>query len=248
MRAAAADRPGQATSVAARLERLDWNEVGRSLWERGWARTGTPVLAPGECADLIALYSDETRFRSRVDMERFRFGVGEYKYFAEPLPGLVRELREAAYPRLAPIANAWAKALGARSRFPKTLRGLRAVCRKAGQTKPTPLLLWYETGGYNCLHQDLYGEIAFPLQLTCVLSRRGADYTGGDFLLVEQRPRQQSRGESIALDQGEIIIFTVRERPVRGTRGFYRAAMRHGVSRLLSGTRYSLGVIFHDAK
>jgi uncharacterized protein len=248
MRTAAAGHSPQAPGMAARLERLDWNEVESLLWERGWARSGSPVLTPGECADLIALYSDETRFRSRVNMERFRFGVGEYKYFAEPLPPLVRGLREAAYPRLAPIANAWAEALGSPRRFPKTLRGLRAVCRKAGQTKPTPLLLRYESGGYNCLHQDLYGEIAFPLQLTCVLSRRGADYTGGDFLLVEQHPRQQSRGESIALEQGEMIIFTVRERPIRGTRGFYRAAMRHGVSRLLSGTRHSLGVIFHDAK
>ena len=181
-------------------------------------------------------------------MERFRFGVGEYKYFADPLPPLVQDLREGAYPRLAAVANAWAKALGERRRFPPTLRVFQAACRKAGQAKPTPLLLRYEIGGYNCLHQDLYGEIAFPLQLTCVLSRRGADYTGGDFLLVEQRPRQQSRGEAIALEQGEIIIFTVRERPVKGARGYYRAAMRHGVSRLLSGTRTSLGVIFHDAR
>ena len=244
MKTAVAVRSG----VGARLERLDWDALDRSLWESGWARTAAPVLTPEECADLIAIYEDDGRFRSRVDMERFRFGVGEYKYFADPLPGLVRELREAAYPRLAATANAWAKALGERCRFPRTLRGLRAACRRAGQTKPTPLLLRYEAGGYNCLHQDLYGAIAVPMQLTCVLSRRGADFTGGEFLLVEQRPRQQSRGEAIALEQGEIIIFTVRERPVRGARGFYRAAMRHGVSRLLSGTRYSLGVIFHDAR
>ena len=236
------------SSLAARLERLDWDALERSLWERGWAKTERPVLTPDECAELVALYADDSRFRSRVDMERFRFGVGEYKYFADPLPPLVQDLREGAYPRLAAVANAWAKALGERRRFPPTLRVFQAACRKAGQAKPTPLLLRYEIGGYNCLHQDLYGEIAFPLQLTCVLSRRGADYTGGDFLLVEQRPRQQSRGEAIALEQGEIIIFTVRERPVKGARGYYRAAMRHGVSRLLSGTRTSLGVIFHDAR
>jgi len=236
------------SNVTARLDRLDWDALERSLWDRGWGKTERPVLTPEECSGLVSLYADDSPFRSRVDMERFRFGVGEYKYFADPLPPLVQELREGAYPRLAAVANAWAKALGARRRFPPTLRAFRAACRKAGQTKPTPLLLRYETGGYNCLHQDLYGEIAFPLQLTCVLSRRGADYTGGDFLLVEQRPRQQSRGESIALEQGEIIIFTVRERPVKGARGYYRAAMRHGVSRLLSGTRTSLGVIFHDAR
>ena len=236
------------SGLAERLERLDWDAIERWLWERGWAKSGAPVLTPEECAGLVALYADEALFRSRVDMERFRFGLGEYKYFADPLPPLVQVLREGAYPRLAAVANAWSKALGEARRFPPTLRAFQAACRRAGQTKPTPLLLRYETGGYNCLHQDLYGEIAFPLQLTCVLSRRGADYTGGDFLLVEQRPRQQSRGEAIALEQGEIIIFTVRERPVRGARGYYRAAMRHGVSSLLSGTRTSLGVIFHDAK
>ncbi len=237
-------RPG----IAERLERLDWEALAGSLWESGWAKTGVPLLSAGECAELVALYGDEARFRSRVDMERFRFGIGEYKYFADPLPPLVQELREEAYPRLSGVANDWMKALGERRRFPPALDGLLAACRRAGQTRPTPLLLRYEAGGYNCLHQDLYGDLAFPLQLTCVLSRRGADYTGGDFLLVEGRPRQQSRGEAIALEQGEMIVFTTRERPVRGARGFYRAAMRHGVSRLLSGTRYSLGVIFHDAK
>ena len=245
---AAPGLPSRGIGIAARLERLDWEAIEASLWERGWARTGAPILTPEECTALVALYADDARFRSRVDMERFRFGIGEYKYFADPVPPLVQELREGAYPRLAAVANAWTKALGSRRRFPTTHRGLRAACRKAGQTKPTPLLLRYETGGYNCLHQDLYGELAFPLQITCVLSRRGLDYTGGEFLLFEQRPRQQSRGEAIALEQGEIIIFTVRERPVRGARGTFRAVMRHGVSRLLSGTRLSLGVIFHDAR
>jgi len=236
------------TPLSSRLERLDWDALGRSLRDRGWAKTDAPFLTPGECEGLIALYADEARFRSRVDMERFRFGKGEYKYFADPLPPLVREIRTRAYPKLATIANDWMKALRTRRRFPATHAGLLAACSRRGQTKPTPLLLRYETDGYNCLHQDLYGDVTFPLQLTCVLSRRGSDYTGGDFLLVEQRPRAQSRGEAIPLEQGEIILFTTRDRPVQGARGHYRASMRHGVSRLLGGTRYSLGVIFHDAR
>jgi uncharacterized protein len=240
--------PAPATSLGARLEHLDWAGIEQSLRERGWAKTDAPVLTRRECAALILLYDDAARFRSRVDMERFRFGRGEYRYFRDPLPPLVRGLRESVYTRLTSVANGWMKELGDPRRFPRTLRGFLSVCRGAGQTKPTPLLLRYETGGFNCLHQDLYGDVAFPLQLTCALSRRGRDYTGGDFLLVEQRPRRQSCGESITLEQGECIIFTTRDRPVRGTRGPYRAAMRHGVSRLLSGTRYSLGVIFHDAR
>lgn len=181
-------------------------------------------------------------------MARYRFGVGEYKYFARPLPPLVQALREGAYPPLAAIANRWEAALGAATRHPADLASLLARCRRRGQDKPTPLLLRYEADGYNCLHQDLYGDVVFPLQLTGFLSRRGADYTGGDFLLVEQRPRAQSRGEAIATDQGEIVIFTTRWRPVQGARGYHRAAMRHGVSRILAGSRYTLGVIFHDAK
>ena len=234
--------------LSSRLEHLDWGALGRSLRDRGWAKTDAPLLTPAECEGLIALYADEARFRSRVDMERFRFGKGEYKYFADPLPPLVRELRTRAYPPLAAIANDWMKALRLRTRFPGTHARLLAACRRRGQAKPTPLLLRYETDGYNCLHQDLYGDVTFPLQLTCVLSRRGSDYTGGDFLLVEQRPRAQSRGEAIPLEQGEIILFTTRDRPVQGARGHYRAVMRHGVSRLIAGTRYSLGVIFHDAR
>jgi hypothetical protein len=233
--------------IAGRLRELDWTAIERSLWELGYART-PPVLTPEECAGLIALYPDEARFRSRIDMARYRFGVGEYKYFADPLPPLVEALRVHAYPPLAAIANQWEVALGTATAYPGDLTGLRARCRKHGQTKPTPLLLHYEAGGYNCLHQDLYGEVAFPLQLTCFLSRRGLDYDGGEFLLLEQRPRAQSRGEAISTEQGEIVIFTTRYRPVMGTRGYYRAAMRHGVSRLTRGERYTLGVIFHDAK
>ena len=251
-----------------RLARLDWQGIERSLWQWGYAKT-PPVLSPSECAELIGLYADEHRFRSTIDMARYKFGVGEYRYFTAPLPPLVEALRRHAYPPLAAIANRWEAALSssvtrlasdggapaprrpaARTSVvhPASLDGLLALCRRRGQTKPTPLLLHYETGGYNCLHQDLYGDVVFPLQLTCFLSRRGGDYTGGDFLLVEQRPRAQSRGEAIATEQGEIVIFATRYRPVEGARGVYRSAMRHGVSRVTSGSRYALGVIFHDAK
>jgi hypothetical protein len=181
-------------------------------------------------------------------MERFRFGAGDYQYFAAPLPPLVEDLRVHAYPPLAAIANRWEEALGSRARHPPALAGLLAVCRQHGQTKPTPLLLHYEAGGYNCLHQDLYGDVVFPLQLTCFLSRRGVDYDGGEFLLVEQRPRAQSRGEAIATEQGEIVVFATRHRPLRGARGWSRAALRHGVSTVRRGTRYTLGIIFHDAR
>jgi hypothetical protein len=234
------------SDIKDRLAALDWPAIERSLWEHGYART-PPVLTAEECAALTALYRDDARFRSRVDMARFRFGVGEYKYFAAPLPPLVEALRVHAYPPLAAIANQWEVALDTAVLHPPELSRLLARCRKAGQTKPTPLLLHYQTGGYNCLHQDLYGEVVFPLQLTCFLSRRGVDYEGGDFLLVEQRPRAQSKGEAIAPEQGEILIFTTRYRPVEGARGYYRAAVRHGVSRLTRGERYTLGVIFHDA-
>jgi hypothetical protein len=233
--------------IGERLAALDWSTLERSLWEHGYAKTPS-LLTPDECAELIGLYRDESRFRSRVDMARLRFGVGEYKYFAAPLPPLVEALRVHAYPPLAAIANQWEVALDTAVLHPPALSGLLARCRKKGQTKPTPLMLHYESGGYNCLHQDLYGEVVFPLQLTCFLSRRGVDYEGGDFLLVEQRPRAQSKGESIATEQGEILIFTTRYRPVESARGYYRAAMRHGVSRLTRGERYTLGVIFHDAK
>jgi hypothetical protein len=233
--------------LKSRLEALDWSAVERSLWEFGYAKTA-PLLTPEECAGLIALYGDDTRFRSTVDMARFRFGVGDYKYFADPLPPLVQALRTHAYPPLAAVANQWEAALGTGTLHPTDLAGLQALCHRRGQTKPTPLLLHYEAGGYNCLHQDLYGDVVFPLQLTCFLSRRGADYTGGDFLLVEQRPRAQSRGEAIATEQGELLVFTTRHRPVETARGYSRAAVRHGVSRITGGRRYTLGVIFHDAK
>jgi hypothetical protein len=233
--------------LAARLAALDWTAIEASLAGQGYAKTPA-VLPADECATLVAMYGEPERFRSRVDMARFRFGVGDYQYFAAPLPPLVADLRTHAYPPLAAIANRWEAMLGTATQHPATLAELQAVCHDHGQTKPTPLLLHYEAGGYNCLHQDLYGDVVFPLQLTCFLSRRGVDYEGGDFLLVEQRPRAQSRGESIAPEQGEIVIFATRHRPIQGARGWYRAALRHGVSTIHRGTRYTLGVIFHDAK
>jgi hypothetical protein len=233
--------------IAERLAGLEWDGLERSLWDQGFAKTPA-LLTPDECQELVALYADDARFRSRVDMARFRFGEGDYKYLARPLPPLVDSLRTAAYPRLARLANTWEETLGSRTRYPADLAGLLTVCRRHGQTKPTPLLLHYEAGGYNCLHQDLYGEIAFPLQITAFLSRPGVDYDGGDFLLVEQRPRAQSRGEAIHTEQGELVIFPTRHRPVRGARGWYRTTMRHGVSTITRGTRYTLGIIFHDAK
>ncbi len=180
-------------------------------------------------------------------MERLRYGVGEYKYFARPMPEIVEELRSELYARLVATANRWAERLRSRDSYPDSLPSFLNMCAARGQSKPTPLILRYEAGGYNCLHQDLYGEVAFPLQFTCALSRRGRDFEGGELLLVEQRPRAQSRGEAIALDEGEGIIFANRYRPCAGTRGFHRVNMRHGVSTVTSGSRYAMGVIFHDA-
>ena len=236
----------RAQAIQHRLQQVDWADVAQRLDERGWATTPALVTA-GECAELIRLYAALRRFRSRVDMARFRFGEGAYKYFANPLPAVVRELRRHAYSHLAPIASAWEAALGTDVRYPPELDGFLAVCAEHGQTKPTPLLLRYEAGGYNCLHQDLYGDVAFPLQMTCLLSRPGQDFTGGEFLLVEQRPRAQSTGSVVPLGRGQIVIFATRHRPAKGSRGAYRVTLRHGVSRVVSGERYTLGVIFHDA-
>ena len=229
-------------SVDDAIADLNWLSIDAALDAQGFAKLPA-LLTPGECESVAALYKDDARFRSRIDMARFRFGVGEYKYFAAPLPPIVQTLREDLYARLAPIANRWTK-----NSFPGALDAFLRTCHAAGQTRPTPLLLSYTTGGYNCLHQDIYGEIAFPLQVVFVLSRLGIDYTGGEFLLVEQRPRAQSRGHAIAVEQGAAVVFATRDRPVAGTRGTYRVVMRHGVSTLTSGGRMSLGIIFHDAK
>lgn len=218
-----------------------------ALDDRGYATAG-PILTSDECAALIDLYDERDKFRSKVDMARHRFGIGEYKYFAYPLPPLVAQLREALYARVAPIANQWADALRLEARYPARLDKFVAGCHRAGQTRPTPLMLRYEAGGYNCLHQDLYGEIAFPLQFTIMLSRPARDFASGEFLLVENRPRAQSRGEAITLGQGCAILFPTRYRPIRSARGWSRAAVRHGVSRITRGHRVTLGIIFHDAK
>lgn len=237
----------KAGPIARRIDALDWTAIRESLDESGCATTPA-ILTAMQCEALIALYDDASRFRKRVEMARMRFGVGEYKYFAEPLPPIVQEMRDCFYPRLVPIANRWMKMLRLRQQFPPTSAAMRAMCRRHGQAQPTPVMLRYDAGGYNCLHQDLYGEIAYPLQLTCVLSSLGGDYTGGEFLLLENRPRSQSRGHAVVLQRGEAIIFATRFRPVRSTRGYYRVAMRHGVSTLRRGRRFSLGIIFHDAQ
>jgi hypothetical protein len=205
------------------------------------------TLDAAACRELVALYDERERFRSRVVMARHGYGSGEYKYLAYPLPPLVGELRHRLYALLAPIANEWERQLRREPAFPDALDRYLARCHAAGQQRPTPLILKYGPGDYNCLHQDLYGELVFPLQATVLLSRPGEDFTGGEFLLVEQRPRRQSKGEVVALRQGDAVIFPVNHRPVAGARGFYRATMRHGVSRLRSGARFTLGLIFHDA-
>ena len=235
------------SDLATRLGSVGWPSAEAALDAQGFAPLPV-LLTPAECDELRALYPDEGRFRSRIEMERFRFGAGEYKYFADPVPPLVRALRTALYARLAPVANRWMSELGTADAYPPTLEAFLARCHKAGQRRPTPLLLSYRQGGYNCLHQDIYGELAFPLQVVFVLSRRGADYTGGELLLVEQRPRAQSRGHAVAVERGAGVVFATRERPARGARGAYRVTMRHGVSTITSGARMSLGIIFHDAK
>ncbi len=229
-----------------RIAALDWPGIEAAIGERGCARTPR-LLSATECRSLIALYGDDQRFRTRIDMARHGFGQGGYGYFAEPLPELVAALRGALYARLAPLANRMMEQLRRELRYPKTLAAYRQRCHDAGQRRPTPLLLHYRAGGYNNLHRDLYGELLFPLQVTAMLSRRGADYEGGEFLLVENRPRRQARGEAIAAEQGELLIFPVYERPVAGKRGVLTAAMRHGVSRLPKGERYAQGILFHDA-
>jgi hypothetical protein len=226
---------------------LDWARVEAELNERGCSVTG-PVLSPAECARIAGAYEDDECFRSRVVMSRHGFGRGEYKYYAYPLPPAVAALRAALYPPLAAIANGWEKMLGNAGRYPAELETFLATCHAAGQSQPTPLLLKYAEGDYNCLHQDVYGELIFPLQVAFLLSAPGDEFTGGEFVLTEQRPRMQSRVEVVKLRQGEGVVFAVNQRPVRGSRGVYRVAMRHGVSRLRSGRRFTLGIIFHDAK
>ncbi len=267
-------RPADGSAVRARIATIDWASIAAALDAHGHAVVDG-LLAAADCASLVGRYDDDPSFRSRVMMARHGFGRGEYKYFADPLPDPVASmrtglfpplaaianawnesllpdpdasLRTGLFPPLAAIANAWNESLGIARRYPAVHQRYRALCRAAGQTKPTPLLLRYGAGDYNCLHRDLYGDEVFPLQVAILLSAPGADFSGGEFVLTEQRPRMQSRVEVVPLGRGDAVIFPVNERPVRGTRRPYRVAMRHGVSRLHAGHRHTLGVIFHDAR
>jgi hypothetical protein len=233
-------------ALADRIAALPWDALARDLDAHG-AAVVPGLLAAEDCAAAAGWYDAEARFRSRVVMARHGFGRGEYRYFAYPLPDLVAELRGAFYPPLAAIANRWNTVLGEAQRFPADHATFLARCHAAGQTRPTPLLLRYGPGDYNCLHQDLYGDHVFPLQVAVLLSEPGGDFEGGEFVLTEQRPRMQSRAEVVPMRQGDAAIFPVRDRPVQGGRGPYRVNLRHGVSRLRSGRRHTLGVIFHDA-
>jgi hypothetical protein len=232
--------------ITARVGALPWDGIAEKLDEQGCAVI-EKLLVPEECEALRSLYPEDGVFRSRVVMARHGFGRGEYKYFSYPLPRIVADLRTSIYFRLAPIANRWNEAMGIRVRFPAEHADFIRRCHEAGQLRPTPLLLQYEPGDYNCLHQDLYGEHVFPIQLTILLSEPGRDFTGGEFVLTEQRPRMQSRAQVVPLRQGDAVVFAVHQRPVRGTRGVYKVNLRHGVSRLRSGRRHTVGIIFHDA-
>jgi hypothetical protein len=232
-------------SINQRIARLDWQRIAAELEHKGWAMTG-PVLTAAERLTLIAGYGDDSQFRSTVVMARHGYGRGEYRYFAYPLPSLVSELRQALYQRLLPVANGWRAALGQGAPFPESYADFLKGCHAAGQKRPTPLVLRYGPGDYNCLHQDLYGEWVFPLQAAFLLTDP-SEFEGGEFVLTEQRPRMQSRVQVVPLEAGEAVIFAVNHRPVEGTRGIYRVAMRHGVSELRSGSRHTLGIIMHDA-
>ena len=232
---------------AARVAAVDWDAVRAELDEYGCALTG-PLLTPDEAAAIAGLYADEKRFRSTVNMARHRFGEGEYRYFAEPFPGAVSELRQALYPRLLPVARDWWARLGRPATWPDSLAEWLDMCHAAGQTRPTPILLKYGAGDWNALHRDLYGDLVFPLQVVINLSDPGTDHTGGEFLLYEQRPRAQSRATATLIPHGHGLVFTTRDRPVRSARGWSAAPVRHGVSVIRSGRRFTLGLVFHDAK
>jgi hypothetical protein len=236
-----------APSAAERVAGYDWTSLAAELDGSG-AAVLKGLLSPQECREIAALYGEPAHFRSHIIMSRHGFGKGEYRYFAYPLPELIAGLRTALYPGLAPIANRWNARMSIETRYPEAHADFLDLCHRAGQMRPTPLLLQYGAGDYNCLHQDLYGELAFPLQVAILLSEPGEDFTGGEFVLTEQRPRMQTRAEVVPLAQGDAVAFAVHHRPVEGTRGSYRVNLRHGVSRLRSGRRHTLGIIFHDAK
>jgi uncharacterized protein len=235
------------SDIASRVDAIDWAQASHDLDAQG-CTVLKQLLTPEQCRALAALYPDDSRFRSRVVMGRHGFGRGEYKYFSYPLPDPIAELRPALYARLHGVANRWNEAMGIDIRYPDQHDAFLKRCHAAGQTRPTPLLLQYDADDYNCLHQDLYGEHVFPLQVAILLSEPDIDFTGGEFVLTEQRPRMQSRPEVVPLRRGDAVAFAVHVRPVQGTRGFYRVNLRHGVSRIRSGHRHTLGVIFHDAK
>jgi len=235
-----------AENIAARLKALDWETLATDLDTRGYAIL-SGLLAPAEAEALAALYPAEHLFRSRVVMTRHGFGRGEYQYFRYPLPDMIAALRTTLYPCLVPLANRWNTAMGSEVRYPARHADFLSRCHEAGQLRPTPLLLQYAADDYNCLHQDLYGEHVFPMQVAILLSQPGRDFSGGEFVLTEQRPRMQSRAEVVPLAQGDAVVFAVHQRPVQGTRGVYRVNMRHGVSRVRTGRRHTLGIIFHDA-
>jgi hypothetical protein len=236
-----------ALDIDQRVSSIDWANASTQLDAYGWSMIDK-LLTADECRALAAIYPDEKRFRSHIIMARHGFGRGEYKYFKYPLPDLIADLRASLYPRLAPLANGWNERMGIDVRYPDAHADFIARCHKAGQTRPTPLLLQYGADDYNCLHQDLYGEHVFPFQVAFLLAEPGRDFTGGEFVLTEQRPRMQSRAEVVPLRQGDGVIFAVHNRPVQGTRGTYRVNLRHGVSRVRSGQRHTVGIIFHDAK
>jgi len=234
-------------NISDRIESLDWDELHHLLDKHGFAKL-PPLLDPHQCQEMIQTYDEPSNFRSTINMKRYRFGEGEYKYYQAPLPLLLQQLRTDFYPELAKAANRWLQQLRKEPIYPSRLSDFLDHCHAQGQFRSTPLILKYETGGYNCLHQDLYGDVYFPFQVLFVLNQREKDYNGGESILVEQRPRAQSRGHVITLEQGEGLIFPTNHRPIEGTRDYYRATIRHGVSTVMSGTRYGLGIIFHDAK
>jgi hypothetical protein len=236
-----------AVDIDMRVSAYDWTATGKHLDAHGWAAFPR-LLGRDEATSIADLYADDSRFRNRVVMAKHGYGRGEYKYFSYPLPATVTDLRTALYQRLAPIGNRWNESMGTDVRYPETHAEFVKRCHDAGQTRPTPLLLQYGEGDFNALHQDVYGEHVFPLQVMVLLSEPNRDFTGGEFVLTEQRPRMQSRAEVVPVGQGDGLVWAVRHRPVRGTRGIYRVNMRHGVSRLRSGRRHTLGVIFHDAR
>ena len=236
-----------APTTKSRTSAYDWQALARELDDRGYAVL-PKLVSREECVRVAELYPDDANFRNRVYMARHGYGKGEYGYFQYPLPGLVDELRLALYRHLAVVANVWNERLGNSERYPEDHSAYVKTCHAVGQTRPTPLLLKYENGDFNCLHQDLYGEMAFPIQVAVLLSQPNEDFTGGEFVLTEQRPRMQSRVEVVPLQQGDAVAFAVHNRPVKGSRGFYKVDIRHGVSRLRSGHRFTLGIIFHDAK